>query len=76
MFQQKFSASLNNNVAGCTNECIFGTTLTSSFPISDSINTAGNDFVYRTIAVTAQGLTFQAAPSGFLPASTKNLIKN
>ena len=48
----------------------------SSFPSSDSTNTAGNAFVYRTIAVTAQGLTFQAAPSEILPASTKNLIKN
>ena len=48
----------------------------SSFPSSDSNNMAGNDFVYRTIAVTAQGLTFQAAPSGFNPDSTKNLIKN
>ena len=43
----------------------------SSFPSSDSTNTAGNAFVYRTIAVTAQGLTFQDAPSGFNPDSTK-----
>ena len=73
MFEQNFPSNLNINVAGCKNECIYGTTLMSSFPSSDSINTAGN-FVSRTIAVTAQGLTFQDAPSGFDPDSTKNLI--
>jgi len=53
MFLQKFPAKDNINVAGCTNECIYGTTLTSTFPSSDPTNTAGNAFVYRTIAVTA-----------------------
>ncbi len=65
MFQTKFPAKDNINVAGCTNECIYGTTLTSSFPSSDPTYTAGNEFKYRTIAVTAQGLTFQDVPSGF-----------